>query len=72
VLSSFFYRSRSMRLAVRGAALVLVAYPLVTLALRVGPEITRVSIGTIIELAGFVGVEAVLLVFVTRIFRIAF
>jgi hypothetical protein len=52
--------------------LVLVAYPLVTLALRVGPEITRVSIGTIIELAGFVGVEAVLLVFLTRMFRIVF
>jgi hypothetical protein len=28
-----------------------------------------VSIGTIIELAGFVGVEAVLLVFLTRMFR---
>jgi hypothetical protein len=49
--------------------LVLVAYPLVALALWVESEITHVSIGTIIELAGFVGVEAVLLVFVTRMFR---
>ena len=49
--------------------MALVAYPLVTLALRVESEITHVSIGTIIELAGFVGVEAVLLVFVTRMFR---
>jgi hypothetical protein len=52
--------------------LVLVAYPLVALALRVGPEITRVSIGTIIELTGFVGVEAVFLVFLTGMFRIVF
>jgi hypothetical protein len=48
---------------------VLVAYPLVALALRVGPEITHLSIGTMVELAGFVAIEAVLLVFVTHIFR---
>ena len=69
MLSSLFHRSRFIRLAARGAALVLVAYPLVALALRVGPEITHVSIGTMIELAGFVAIEAVLLVFVTHIFR---
>ena len=71
MLSALFYRSRFIRLAVRGAALVLVAYPLVALALRVGREITHLSVGTVVELAGFVAIEAVLLVFVTHLFRSA-
>jgi hypothetical protein len=48
---------------------VLLAYPLVALALRVGREITHLSVGTVVELAGFVAIEAVLLVFVTHMFR---
>jgi hypothetical protein len=69
-LPPVFYRSPFLRLAARALVFVIVGVPLLRLALTIQSSVGHLSaIGTILLLAGFCYLEAVVLVLATGMFK---
>jgi uncharacterized membrane protein YozB (DUF420 family) len=67
---TLWHRSSVLRLAIRGVVLVLTAWPLIALALKVQPEMALLSpLMAIVTAIGFVLIEAAWFMMIKSLFR---